>query len=792
MAAEQMVMAQINNGSEFSQLITATGSKTFTLGKVTAAKAGGAMLTLTPTTGGSAIAVKLEGARQTAEMTSLVGKTVAISKPTMGAGAGLTNNWMIFQPVKLGAAKATASTATLFKLEGTRQGLQAASLTGQEFTVVKPLLANQATTSTLFLQPTAGGNIVALKTANAAPVAASMVGKTVTIGQAPMVAGGNQGTWLVLKSTAGATTAKAAGTVAAAKGSAVAMKTAVAPTLKMKAVAMGTTAAGASSMQTTGAASGQMVMAQVNGGSQLGQMITATGSNTFTLGKVTSAKAGAGMITLTPTGGGSAIAVKLEGARQAAEMSSLVGKTVAVSKPSVMAGVGAGNNWMIFQPVKMGAAKATASSATLFKLEGARQGMQAASLTGQKFIVVKPMMAGNAATSTLFLQPTAGGNIVALKTANAAPAAASMVGKTVTIGQAPIIAGGNQGSWLVLNTSKAVTATKAAGAAALTEGAAITGTKGAAITGATKGASAKAGAVAMKATIAPALKMQTVAMTTVGAGAGTMQRAAEVEGARAAMTKATMAKAGGVAKVGESVTVGKNAMVMMGAKLNEGVTVGKGSTIAKGAMLGDNVTIGKSVTIASKANIGNDVVMAKGVSIGEGAKIGSSSVIGKGSVIAKGAVVPKGAVIANGSTIMATSKAGTTAGVVAGKTATIGTGAGTATAGTATKAGVVCAKAAGAAKTGTMATKAVAGAGGAGAAAQAVAMTAQTGAGAQMMTVAATGGSAGSTAVAGVNATKGISLGLGLGLGIWGPIALGTLGAAAVYGYLKTRQVEEI
>ena len=37
---------------------------------------------------------------------------------------------------------------------------------------------------------------------------------------------------------------------------------------------------------------------------------------------------------------------------------------------------------------------------------------------------------------------------------------------------------------------------------------------------------------------------------------------------------------------------------------------------------------------------------------------------------------------------------------------------------------------------------------------------------------------------------KGFGLGLGLGLGPWGPIILGAVGAAAVYGYIKSRQVE--
>ncbi|MEO5338862.1 MAG: magnetic particle specific iron-binding protein [Magnetospirillum sp. WYHS-4] len=37
---------------------------------------------------------------------------------------------------------------------------------------------------------------------------------------------------------------------------------------------------------------------------------------------------------------------------------------------------------------------------------------------------------------------------------------------------------------------------------------------------------------------------------------------------------------------------------------------------------------------------------------------------------------------------------------------------------------------------------------------------------------------------------KGLSLGLGLGLGVWGPILLGAVSAAAIYGYVRSRKVE--
>jgi hypothetical protein len=69
MAAE-IVMAQVDGAAQVSQLLAASGSKTFTVGKVASTAGAGAannMLTLTPAGGGSTIAVKLEGARQTGE-----------------------------------------------------------------------------------------------------------------------------------------------------------------------------------------------------------------------------------------------------------------------------------------------------------------------------------------------------------------------------------------------------------------------------------------------------------------------------------------------------------------------------------------------------------------------------------------------------------------------------------------------------------------------------------------------------------------------------------------------------
>ena len=420
----------------------------------------------------------------------------------------------------------------------------------------------------------------------------------------------------------------------------------------------------------------QILMAQVDTANQVSQLLAASGSKTFTVGKVSAVAGNAGsMITLTPSTGGSAVAVKLEGARQMADISSLVGKTVAVSKPSMMAGVGVGNNWLMLQPVKAGAAKVAASSATMLKLEGARQGMQAASLTGQKFTVAQPMMAGKTGASTLFLQPANGGDLVALKMANASPAISGMVGKTVTVGQAPMVAGGQQGAWIALKPAAGATASKVTGGAAAAKVAAP--------------AAVKAKSVAM---VAPLAKAQTVAMTSTVPAA-----------------KAMLAKAVG----GGGVT----AMAGMGM-----VTLPPGVEVE--GMRG----------LAAKAGAGVKGAGAKAVEM-EGMRNG---------VMAKGAATK----LAAGKAACPTPTAGFQAG---GKVEAT------------TKAATV------------VKATPVVGVGGA-----------------KMVNVAAVSAKGGSAAGGGMTAVKGAGFGgaMGLGVGIWGTVLIGTLGAAAAYGYYRSRQIE--
>ncbi len=246
-----IIMAKIA-GTKQAATINAMAGKTFVVGKVTAAKQGlGSWLFLNPAGGagaaGGTTAIKLEGARQMAQITPLVGKTVVIGKSPMVAGG--IGKFIVLQPLAGAAAKGAAvagvgaagvgaagmgagqaaaasqlDAMVMLKLEGGRQATQAAMIQGKTFTVVNPMVAGKGVGKWIFLKPAGAGpgagNLVALKLQGAKTAAAvpSLVGKSVTIGQAPMIAGGNVGKWLVLKPTIGVAGKAVAGAGTAGAG----------------------------------------------------------------------------------------------------------------------------------------------------------------------------------------------------------------------------------------------------------------------------------------------------------------------------------------------------------------------------------------------------------------------------------------------------------------------------------------------------------------------------------------------------------------------------------------------
>ena len=115
----------------------------------------------------------------------------------------------------------------------------------------------------------------------------------------------------------------------------------------------------------------------------------------------------------------------------------------------------------------------------MFKLEGLRQASQVSALSGKTFTVGKVTAAGDAAGKGIFKwlflvpQGEAAGSTVALKIEGGRQVAqlAGLAGKTVTIAPSPVVVGGT-GKWLVLNsgagaaTAAKVAAVGAGGAAA--------------------------------------------------------------------------------------------------------------------------------------------------------------------------------------------------------------------------------------------------------------------------------------------------------------------------------------
>ena len=107
----------------------------------------------------------------------------------------------------------------------------------------------------------------------------------------------------------------------------------------------------------------------------------------------------------------------------------------------------------------------------------------------------------------------------------------------------------------------------------------------------------------------------------------------------------------------EHVTIGDNAVIMMGAVINIGAKIGEGSMIDMGAVLGGRAEVGKHCHVGAGAVLAgvieppsaNPVVLEDDVLIGanavviEGVRIGKGAVVGAGSIVTKD--VPAGAVV---------------------------------------------------------------------------------------------------------------------------------------------------
>lgn len=101
------------------------------------------------------------------------------------------------------------------------------------------------------------------------------------------------------------------------------------------------------------------------------------------------------------------------------------------------------------------------------------------------------------------------------------------------------------------------------------------------------------------------------------------------------------------ALIRDEVTIGKNAVIMMGAVLNIGAVVGEGTMIDMGAILGGRATVGKNCHIGAGAVLAGVIEPASAVPVvvEDGVLVGANAVIIEGVHVGKNAVVAAGAVV---------------------------------------------------------------------------------------------------------------------------------------------------
>ncbi|CAK0765410.1 Magnetosome protein MamD [uncultured Gammaproteobacteria bacterium] len=305
----------------------------------------------------------------------------------------------------------------------------------------------------------------------------------------------------------------------------------------------------------------EMVMAKVEGTTQASLLSGLTGKS-FTVGQVTTVGNGMGTsLLLVPDGGATAagqgaVVLKLEGTRQMAQMSGLVGKSVTIGHgPTVVGGMG---KWVTFCPkaalaakggagvlaAGLGSAGVAGPNMLMLQLEGATAAAQTPALAGKTFTVIKTSAVAGEAGKWLFLQPVgdaavAAKDIVVLKLQNAAGVVPTLVGKTFTVEQGPIIAADNAGKFLFLNptTGQAVgLAGKGVAGTAMTA-------KGVTAARVVEGAAGKC--------LVPTMK--TAALQTAGAGTASAGTAALTAGKAAV---ATGVAAGGTIWSGTGLSLG--------------------------------------------------------------------------------------------------------------------------------------------------------------------------------------------------------------------------------------------
>ena len=101
------------------------------------------------------------------------------------------------------------------------------------------------------------------------------------------------------------------------------------------------------------------------------------------------------------------------------------------------------------------------------------------------------------------------------------------------------------------------------------------------------------------------------------------------------------------ALIREHVSIGKNAVIMMGAVINIGAVIGEGTMIDMGAVLGGRATVGKNCHVGAGAVLAGVIEPASAtpVIVEDDVLIGANAVLIEGVHVGRGAVVAAGAVV---------------------------------------------------------------------------------------------------------------------------------------------------
>ncbi|MBF0562400.1 MAG: hypothetical protein HQL37_10340 [Alphaproteobacteria bacterium] len=296
-------MAKVDATTQTSMLY-GMAEKSYTLNQIALTDNGtGTWLLLSPDGGSSssaaakAVALKLHGTQQLAQLQGLVGHSVTFGKvPSVLGGAA---KWVVFYPkaatavtglaagvgaVSAGAVPVAVSGMNPLLLQMDCSSVvdplacstgKLSTLTGKTYTLLKTSASSTGVGKLLFLEPVcdsavAAKDIVVLNVQNASNPLTPLLGKSFTVASAPVAGSSSAGSYMLLQPATGLVGKGTSSTILVAKGmnSAHVTGSAAAKTLvpSIKTVALQTTGTGTASASTAAMAGGKAVAAAKGAG----------------------------------------------------------------------------------------------------------------------------------------------------------------------------------------------------------------------------------------------------------------------------------------------------------------------------------------------------------------------------------------------------------------------------------------------------------------------------------------------------------------------------------------------